>query len=166
MAMEPRRNAERRAQQAQARSRRVPLRLARAFEEISVQTDRQPALRQFEVGEPISGPEPLGRRWHGPRVLSSTGPLRYSFWRLPPGDLADFDEVPIRVTDIGANLSPVVLGLGQELGAFGRPFLVSLLDVGDPDVHKGAGAVRVLWGFDSDGGLVIGWAAAGVPDKP
>src|SRR6266566_1195615 len=159
MAMEPRRIAERRAQQAQAWSRRVPLRLARAFEEISVQTDRRPALRQFEVGEPISGPEPLGRRWHGPRVLSSTGPLRYSFCRLHPGDLADLDEMPIRVTDIGANLSPVVFGLSQELGAFGRPFLVGLLDVGDPDVHEGAGAVRVLWGFERDRRLVIGRAA-------
>ena len=60
----------------------------------------------------------------------------------------------------------MVFGLGQELGALGRPFLVSLLDVGDPDVHEGAGAVRVLWGFERDGGLVIGWAATGVEDQP
>src|SRR5438067_6117104 len=94
------------------------------------------------------------------RVLSA--PSR----SLHPGDLADLDEVAVWITDIGANLSPVVFGVGQELGAFGRPFLVGLLDVGNPDVHKGAGAVRVLWGFECDRRLVIGWPATGVQDQP
>src|SRR5207237_5914314 len=84
---------------------------------------------------------------------------------LHPGDLADLDEVPIWITDIGANLSTVVLGLGQKLGAFGRPFLVGLLDVGDPDVHKRAGAVRVIWGLERDRRLVIGWIAGGCQDQ-
>src|SRR5262249_25698048 len=35
------------------------------------------------------------------------------------GRLADLDQVPVRIADIGADLAPVVLGLGEEFDALG-----------------------------------------------
>ena len=35
------------------------------------------------------------------------------------GRLADLDQVPVRIPDIGPDLAPVVLGLGEELDALG-----------------------------------------------
>src|SRR2546430_9679836 len=85
------------------------------------------------------------------RVLSA--PSR----SLHPGDLADLDEVAVGVTDISTNLAAVVLGLGQDLRPFRRPFLVSLVDVADPEVREGAGAIRVLWSFNRARGLGTAW---------
>ncbi len=36
-----------------------------------------------------------------------------------PGRLADLDQVTVGVADVRADLAPVILGRGQELGAFG-----------------------------------------------
>src|SRR6266568_4477140 len=43
----------------------------------------------------------------------------------------------IRVANVGADLAPVIFRLGEELGAFGGPLSVDLLDVRDPNVHEG-----------------------------
>src|SRR5437762_10461420 len=37
----------------------------------------------------------------------------------PHDGLANLDQMPVPVADVGANLAAVVLGLGEELGALG-----------------------------------------------
>jgi hypothetical protein len=67
--------------------------------------------------------------------------------------------VTVGVADVGADLASVVLWLGEELGASCRPLPVGPVDVGDPDVEEGAGAVGI-------GGVVrvtVGLSSVGPP---
>src|SRR5260370_2345338 len=60
----------------------------------------------------------------------------------------------------------MVLRLGEKLRAFGRPVFVGFLNVRDPDVEKGAGAVRVGRRRKGDGRLVVRGPATYVQDEP
>src|SRR5713101_8676314 len=82
------------------------------------------------------------------------------------GRLPHLDQVAIRVSDVGADLPAMVLRLGEKLRAFGRPVFVGLLNIRDPDVEEGAGAVRVGRGGQGHGWLVIRRPAADVQDEP
>src|SRR5215471_2857878 len=84
-------------------------------------------------------------------------------WR---GRLPHLDQMAIRVSDVRADLAAMVLWLGEKLRASGRPFLVRLLNIRHPDVHEGAGAVRVGRGGQGHGRLVIRRPAADVQDDP
>src|SRR5207249_3655472 len=86
--------------------------------------------------------------------------------RRAAGRLADFDQVPVRVPDVGTNLYPMIFGLGQEFHALRRPVLVDLLDVGHPDVEERARAVRVWWRGQGHGRFVVGRPATFVEDEP
>src|SRR6267378_4051948 len=72
----------------------------------------------------------------------------------------------VGVTDVSADLSSVVLRLGQEFGALCGPFLISLGYVGDADVQECAGTVWVGRRCESDRGLVVGRSTSGVEDQP
>ena len=54
------------------------------------------------------------------------------------GGLADLDEVVVRITHVATNLSAAVDWRSEKGGPFGRPFLIDLGDVYNPDVQKGA----------------------------
>src|ERR1700751_934984 len=82
------------------------------------------------------------------------------------GGLADLDQVTVGVADVGTDLGGVDLGLGQELGALGRPLRVGRGDVGHPEVEEGAGPFGVCWRGEGHRGLVVGRAAAYVEDEP
>src|SRR6266487_6281752 len=70
--------------------------------------------------------------------------------------LAYLDEMTVRIADVGADFVPVVLWLGEEPGAPGRPVPVRLGDVPDPEVKEPAGDIRVGGRSKPDGRLVIG----------
>src|SRR2546423_2710452 len=72
----------------------------------------------------------------------------------------------VGVADVGADFPAMVLRLGEKLSSLGRPFLIGLGNIGDPNIEKRAGAVRVGWSGQSHGRLVIGGASAGVEDQP
>ena len=59
-------------------------------------------------------------------------PTRASAYSELAPRLAHLDEVTVGVADVGADLPAVVLGFGEELSTFGRPFLIDLRDVGHP----------------------------------
>src|SRR6267378_4790423 len=72
----------------------------------------------------------------------------------------------VGVTNVGADLSSVVLGLGQEFGTLGGPFPISLGDVRDADVQECADTVWVGRRGKSHRGLVVGRPTSGVEDQP
>src|SRR4051794_2813083 len=54
------------------------------------------------------------------------------------GRLADLDQVAVGIADVAADLARMLLRLRQEVGSLGAPLVIELLDVGHPDVEKGA----------------------------
>src|ERR1700744_5161975 len=82
------------------------------------------------------------------------------------GGLADLDQVPVRITDVAAQLALVLFRRREELGAAGAPVRVHRLDVRDPDVEKAAGPVQLGRGLEGDGRLVVGRGAPGVDYDP
>src|SRR5215831_11597051 len=72
----------------------------------------------------------------------------------------------IGITDVGAHLAAMVLRLGQKLCAFGRPFPINPLDIGDADVEERARAIGIGWRAQRDRGFVVGRTASNVQDQP
>ena len=60
----------------------------------------------------------------------------------------------------------MVLRLGKKLRAFGRPIFIDLLDIRDPDVEEGAGAVGIGRRRQGHGWLIVGRAATFLQDQP
>src|SRR6266545_674157 len=107
---------------------------------------------------------------HRPRSRSGApAPTRQSAL-LPfaghAGRLANLDQMAVGVAHVAADLSAVVLGLGEELRPPRAPRLIGGLDVGDTDVQEGAGAVEVARRLEDDLWLVVGRPAADVDDHP
>jgi hypothetical protein len=83
-----------------------------------------------------------------------------------PDRLANLDQVAIGVTDVGPDLTPMVFRLSKELGSFGRPVRVDLLDVRHADIEERTRLVGVRRRCEGYGGLIVGGATAGVEDQP
>src|SRR4029077_9491280 len=56
--------------------------------------------------------------------------------------LPHLDEVPVGIANVRTYFTAVVLGLGEELGALGRPLLIDARDVRHADVEERA---RLIW---------------------
>ena len=72
----------------------------------------------------------------------------------------------VRIADVAADLTLVLLRGRQELGPTRAPLGVDRVDVGDPDIEEAADPVGVGWRLERDGRLVIGGAATDVDDDP
>src|SRR5256885_7394673 len=79
---------------------------------------------------------------------------------------AYLDEVAVRVADVCPYLAAVVFRLREELRSLGRPLLVRLCDVGDPDVHERADAIGIWRDGQGHCWLVVGRASAVVENQP
>src|SRR5215211_4047685 len=79
-----------------------------------------------------------------------------------PGSLAQLDQVAVGVTQIAADLHPMVLGLGQELAAARAPLLIDGVDIGHADVHRAAQRAGVPRRLGLYVRLVVGRAALAV----
>jgi hypothetical protein len=60
------------------------------------------------------------------------------------GELADFDEISVRVPHVAADLSLAVDGRRDELGPLLLPGLVTGPDISDPQVEENRGGVTRL----------------------
>ena len=74
--------------------------------------------------EPTEGaPFPMNtddtRRIRASGFLSLAKSRRFYASAENAGRLTDLDQVPVGIADIGADLAPVVLGLGEEFDALG-----------------------------------------------
>ena len=121
--------------------------LRQAFRKLSIASRYE--LTRIVIEQAADGPAQLAR-----------GSVQKS------GRLADLDQVTVGVADVRADLAPVILGRGQELGAFGRPLLVDLGDVRDAHVEERAGAAGIWWCGEGDAGLIVGGTAADVEHQP
>src|SRR5437899_186363 len=72
----------------------------------------------------------------------------------------------IRITQVAADLRRALFRRRQELGAASAPFVVDSVDIGDADVQKAAGAIRVRGRLEGNGRLVIRRVPADVDDDP
>src|SRR5438477_163680 len=66
---------------------------------------------------------------------SSSGPTPECSGRRPD-DLANLDQMAVRIADVGSDLASVILRHGEELDTLRRPVPIHLLDVGDPDIEE------------------------------
>src|SRR5947199_379257 len=70
------------------------------------------------------------------------------------------------VMHIAANLSAVVLWLGQEFGPSAAPLLVAGPDVGDTNIQEAGNLMGVRRGTKRHGGFIVGGAATDVHNQP
>src|SRR5260370_26024960 len=92
------------------------------------------------------------------RLRTSSG-LRTSY-------LPDLDDIVVRVTHVAANLSAVVLWLGQEFGPSASPLLVAGPDVRDTNIQEAGHLIRVLRGTNRHGGFIVHLAPTAVHNPP
>jgi hypothetical protein len=75
--------------------------------------------------------------WLGSLVFCETGAPAAHLVE-DPGSLTNLNQVPVGVTQVAADLQPVILGLSEELTAAGAPLVINGVDVGHPDVQRAA----------------------------
>src|ERR1700726_892068 len=85
---------------------------------------------------------------------------------LGSSGLPDLDDIAVRVTHVAANLSAVVLWLGQEFGPSASPLLVRGLDVGDTNIQEAGNLIGVHRRTKRHGGFIVGWATTDVHNQP
>src|SRR5215469_9515919 len=71
------------------------------------------------------------------------------------GDLANFDQVAIRVANVSADLHSVIFRTSQELDPSSCPLLVDRCDVGDAHVDESARTCRIRRCAEVDARLVV-----------
>src|SRR5713226_9610957 len=89
-----------------------------------------------------------------------------SFSGLGSSGLPDLDEIAVRVTHVAANLSAVVLWIGQEFGPSASPLLVRGPDVGDTNIQEAGNLIGVLRGTKRHVGFIVCWAATDIQNQP
>src|SRR5260370_8798918 len=72
----------------------------------------------------------------------------------------------MRVEEVGGDVGGVVLWLGEELRALGRPLLVHPGDIRYADVEERARAVGVGRRRQCNRRFVVSWTAANIEDEP
>src|SRR5713226_4688603 len=89
-----------------------------------------------------------------------------SFSGLGSSGLPDLDEIAVRVTHVAANLSAMVLWLGQEFGTSASPLLIRDPDIRDTNIQETGNLIGVLRGTKRHSGFIVGWAATDVHNQP
>src|SRR5690348_16428494 len=100
---------------------------------------------------------------------TSSPVVRALGWRPVLGDLrrlSYLDEVAVRVADVAADLTAAVDRRGQKLGPAPAPRFVYGVDVGDPDIEKGADPVKIGRRLERYRWFVVRRSAADVDDDP
>src|SRR5258708_29566542 len=82
------------------------------------------------------------------------------------GCLPDLDDIVVRVTHVAANLSAVILWLGQEFGSSAAPLLVRSPDVGDTNIQEAGNLIGVHRRTQRQGGFIGRRAATAVNSQP
>jgi hypothetical protein len=85
---------------------------------------------------------------------------------LGASGLPDLDDIVVRVTHVAANLSAVVLWLGQEFGPSVSPLLVTGPDVRDTDIQEAGNLIRVLRGTKRHVWFIVRRATTDVHNQP
>src|SRR5260370_15676594 len=85
---------------------------------------------------------------------------------LGSSGLPDLDEIAVRVTHVAANLSAMVLWLGQEFGTSASPLLIRDPDIRDTNIQETGNLIGVLRGTKRHSGFIVGWAATDVHNQP
>src|SRR5712692_7876181 len=104
----------------------------------------------------------LGTRSSG--AIANRGPVRSAVGA--PDQLANFDQVPVRVAHITADLAATVDRRGQKLRSAGAPLLIDGADVGDADVQEARGVIWIRGRHERHGGLVVCGASADTDGDP
>src|SRR5690242_10613100 len=73
-----------------------------------------------------------------------------------PDRLPDFDQVPVGVANVAAELASSIDRRREELRPAGAPLVVDGLDVRDAYVEEAADVVGISWRLERDGRLVVG----------
>src|SRR5215471_3082813 len=96
---------------------------------------------------PTAGGVPSGRSLSSWRLVEPEGHLVDSrtgssvVW--PPHQLADLDQVAVRITHVTADFRSAVDWRRQKLRATRGPLRIHVGDVGNPDVHEAGDAVHI-----------------------
>jgi hypothetical protein len=80
--------------------------------------------------------------------------------------LAHLNEIVLGITQVAANLTPVVLWLRQKCGPFASPLLIARPDVGDSDIQEAGGLVRVPRRMKRHLGFIVRRATSDVENQP
>src|SRR5882724_825141 len=81
-------------------------------------------------------------------------------------DLANFNQIAIRIAHIASNLKAVILWLCQELRASVLPIFITRHDIRDSNIHKATNLIWALRWAQRYSWLVIRWSASDIYDHP
>src|ERR1700730_19470789 len=105
---------------------------------------------------------PLPRRSSG--TIANRGAARSA--AAAPDQLANLDQVPVRVAHVTADLAATVDRRGQKLRSAGAPLLINYAAGGDTDVQEARGVIWIRGRHERHGRLVVVGASGDTDGDP